>query len=113
MKKATISVLLCCVFFVPAMYLDLIEGRFFDFVVTLSISCALSVGIMEQLSILKLNDLHKSILMMVLLPPAVYPSLRSSDWWWRTYTVLAASAIFLLSFYYLRRFFKSRCSIAR
>ncbi|MBO3754933.1 MAG: hypothetical protein FGF53_08700 [Candidatus Brockarchaeota archaeon] len=108
MKKIIIAVLLCCVLSVPAMYLNLIERKFFDFVVTLSIFCVSSIGIIGGLGILKLNDLHKSILMMVLLPPAVYPSLRSSDWWWRTYTVLAVGAIFLTSSYYLHRFLKSR-----
>ncbi|MBO3841662.1 MAG: hypothetical protein FGF48_04535 [Candidatus Brockarchaeota archaeon] len=111
MKKAIILILLCCVLFIPGMYLDLIEQDFFDFVVNLSIFCASTIGIMGALRILKLNDFHKSVLVMVLLPPAIYPSLRSSDWWWRTYTVLTINAIFILSFYYLHRFFESRRSI--
>ncbi|MGB9622534.1 MAG: hypothetical protein ACPL07_01695 [Candidatus Bathyarchaeia archaeon] len=58
--------------------------------------------------VLKLNDLHKAVLVTLFLPLMIYSSLQSPDWKGR---IIIACSMIPLSGYYLYRFFKSRRSI--
>lgn len=106
-KKIIILVMLA-VFFILA-YINLIEQKYLDLVIVLLIFFGFLETI-ERWRMLRLSDLHKAILTMILLPIAIYSLLRSSD---LLRNIALCGVILLASSYFLHRFFKSRARMLK
>lgn len=96
------------VFFILA-YINLIEQKYLDLVIVLLIFFGFLETI-ERWRMLRLSDLHKAILTMILLPIAIYSLLRSSD---LLRNIALCGVILLASSYFLHRFFKSRARMLK
>lgn len=94
------------VFFVLA-YINLMGQKYFDLVIVLLVFFGF-LETLERWRMLRLSDLHKAILTMMLLPIAVYTLLQSSD---GLRSIALCGVILLASSYFLRRFFKSRARV--
>ncbi|MGQ9597096.1 MAG: hypothetical protein ACUVQY_03605 [Thermoproteota archaeon] len=65
-------------FLLVAMFLSLLEHNYLQFAISLIIDLTTTVSILHGGGVLKLNDLHKAILMLAFIPVIIYPSPRSS-----------------------------------
>ncbi|MEM4169297.1 MAG: hypothetical protein QXZ66_01660 [Thermoproteota archaeon] len=107
LKGTTILMLPFIAVLTVTMCFKLVECGYLD-LLYLVLLCFVWIEMLSEEDVLKLNNLHKAVLVMLFLPLVAYSSLQSSDWQGR---IIIACSMIPLSSYYLYKFFKSRRSV--